>query len=76
MKIEIKLITTRPETIDGFPLVLEISHQNKRKSKRLAFCKNTHFILDGKTISEKHPDYSADRKGFVIWKDLIEERLT
>jgi hypothetical protein len=21
-------------------------------------------------------DYSADRKGFVIWKDLIEERLT
>ena len=21
-------------------------------------------------------DYSADRKGFIIWKDLIEERLT
>ena len=21
-------------------------------------------------------DYSADRKGFIIWKDLIEERIT
>jgi len=57
MKIEIKLITTRKETSEGFPVVLEISHQNKRKSKHICFCKDKHFIQDGKNISEKHPDY-------------------
>jgi integrase len=57
MKIEIKLITSRKETAEGFPLVVEIAHQNKRKSKTIAFCKENHFIQDGKTISEKHPDY-------------------
>ena len=27
-------------------------------------------------FSRVHHDYSDDRKGFVIWKDLLEERLT
>lgn len=57
MKIEIKLITTRKETSEGYPVVMEISHQNKRKSKHICFCKDKHFIQDGKNISEKHPDY-------------------
>jgi hypothetical protein len=38
MKIEIKLITKRKETFEGFPLVIKISHQNKRKSKTVSFC--------------------------------------
>jgi hypothetical protein len=57
MKIEIKLVTSRKETAEGFPLVVEIAHQNKRKAKTITFCKENHFIKDGKTISEKHPDY-------------------
>lgn len=57
MKIELKLITSRKETINGYPLVIEVAHQNKRKSKNICFCKINHFIKDGKTISEKHPDY-------------------
>lgn len=57
MKIEVKLIKTRKETAEGFPVVLEISHQNKRKTKHICFCKDKHFIQDGKNISEKHPDY-------------------
>jgi hypothetical protein len=57
MKIEIKLVTSRKETEDGFPLVVEIAHQNKRKSKTIAFCAANHFIQDGKTISSRHPDY-------------------
>lgn len=59
MKIEIKLILSRKETSEGFPLVVEISHQNKRKSKTLTFCKASHFIAEGKTISDKHPDYDV-----------------
>jgi len=57
MKIEVKLVKSRKETTKGFPVVLEISHQNKRKSKHICFCKDKHFIQDGKNISEKHPDY-------------------
>lgn len=53
MKIEIKLITSRRESLEGFPLVVEIAHQNKRKSKTIDFCKVNHFIQDGKTISSK-----------------------
>jgi len=59
MKIEIKLITSRKESSEGFPLVVEIAHQNKRKSKTIAFCAAAHFIQDGKTISSKHPDYDV-----------------
>ena len=58
MKIEIKLITSRKESVEGFPLVVEIDHKNKRKSKTIAFCKDNHFIQDGKTISSRHPDYN------------------
>lgn len=57
MVIEIKLFKSKNETAEGFPLVVQISHQNKRKTKTIAFCKENHFIQDGKTISEKHPDY-------------------
>jgi integrase len=59
MKIEIKLVTSRKETAEGFPLVVEIAHQNKRKAKTITFCKENHFIKDGKTISDKHPDYDV-----------------
>ncbi|MNQ88959.1 hypothetical protein D3C85_1042500 [compost metagenome] len=34
-----------------------VSHQGKRKRKNIAFCSEKHFIQDGSTISEKHPDY-------------------
>jgi hypothetical protein len=57
MKIEVKLITTRSEKVEGFPLIVEISHRNIRKTKTIAFCHEKHFIVDGATISEKHPDY-------------------
>jgi hypothetical protein len=59
MKIEIRLITSRNETPEGFPLVIEISHQKKRKQKTLCFCLNKHFNQDQKTISVKHPDYDV-----------------
>jgi hypothetical protein len=32
--MKIKLITTRSEKIEGFPLIIEISHRNIRKTKR------------------------------------------
>ncbi|MHC0441578.1 tyrosine-type recombinase/integrase [Flavobacterium sp. 3-210] len=59
MKIEIKLLTAKKETAEGYPLVVEISHQNKRKQKTLCFCKEKHFLRDGKTVSSKHPDYDV-----------------
>jgi hypothetical protein len=59
MKIEFKLLTSRKETPEGFPLVVEIAHQNKRKSKTIAFCLEKHFNLDNKMITEKHPDYDV-----------------
>lgn len=59
MKIEIKLFDHEKETAEGFPLVVQISHQGKRKRKNLGFCKPQHFIVDGSTISEKHPDYDV-----------------
>lgn len=59
MKIEIKLVTSRKETVEGFPLVVEIAHQNIRKSKTLAFCLEKHFNQDNKMINEKHPDYDV-----------------
>lgn len=57
MKIEFKLITTREENPEGFPLVIEIAHQNKRKQKTICLCKINHFVAANKMISEKHPDY-------------------
>lgn len=57
MTIELKLFSSEKETPEGFPLALMIRHQNNRKRKNLAFCKESHFIQNGNTISEKHPDY-------------------
>ncbi|MCG9792516.1 tyrosine-type recombinase/integrase [Flavobacterium algicola] len=59
MKIEIKLFDNEKETGQGFPLAVSISHQGKRKRKNIAFCQSKHFLVDGKTISEKHPDYDT-----------------
>jgi len=59
MKIEIKINKYEKETPDGFPLVVQISHQNKRKAKTLAFCLEKHFNQDNKMINEKHPDYDV-----------------
>jgi hypothetical protein len=59
MKIDIKLFDNEKESPEGFPLALQISHQGKRKRKNIAYCKGNHFIKDGKTISEKHPDYDV-----------------
>jgi len=59
MVIEIKLLKSKKETPEGFSLVVQIAHQNKRKTKTIAFCKEEHFIIDGKTISDKHPDYDV-----------------
>jgi len=39
MVIEIKLFNSKNETAEGYPLVVQISHQNKSKSKTIAFCK-------------------------------------
>ncbi|WP_121365109.1 hypothetical protein [Flavobacterium limicola] len=36
MKIEIKLVTSRKEIEDGFPLVVEIKRHNKRESKTIS----------------------------------------
>lgn len=57
MKIEIKLIASRKETAEGFPMVIEISHQNKRKAKTICYCKENHWMVTAKMITEKHPDY-------------------
>jgi len=59
MKIEFKLLTARKETPEGFQLVVEIAHQNKRKQKTICFCKANHFVAANKMISEKHPDYDV-----------------
>jgi hypothetical protein len=45
--------------LKGFLLVVEIAHQNKRKSKTIAFCAANHFIRGEKMISSKHPDYDV-----------------
>ncbi len=57
MVIEVKLLKSKNETSEGFPLVVKVSHKDKRKQKVIAFCKENHFIADGKTISSKHPDF-------------------
>jgi hypothetical protein len=59
---------------------LNITQQFKSVLKRL----NT-FRTDGRQAFIENPpnnlsrilhDYSAERKSFIIWKDLLEERLT
>ena len=57
MKIEIKLLRAKKETEEGFPLVVEIAHQNIRKQKTISFCKDAHFSEDAKMVLPKHPDY-------------------
>lgn len=57
MKIEIKLIRSKKETAEGFPLVVELSHQGKRKQKTIAFCKDNHFSEEAKLVTSRHPDY-------------------
>lgn len=59
MKIEIKLLRAKKETAEGFPLVVELSHQGKRKQKTIAFCKSSQFSEDGKIVTSKHPDYDV-----------------
>lgn len=59
MTIEIKLFLNEKETPEGFPLAVMIRHQTSRKRKNIAFCHEKHFIVDGSTISEKHPDYDT-----------------
>jgi hypothetical protein len=44
MKIEVKLITTRSEKVEGFPLIIEISHRNIRKQND-SFCHEKHLLL-------------------------------
>ena len=57
MKIEFKLLRAKKETLKGFPLVVEISHQGKRKQRTICFCKDNQFSEDSKMITAKHPDY-------------------
>jgi Phage integrase SAM-like domain len=59
MVIEIKLLKNKTETPEGFPLVVEVAHQNKRKQKKLCFCKENHFLPNDKMISTRHPDYDV-----------------
>ena len=59
MVIEIKLLKNKKETPEGFPLVLEVAHQNKRKQKKLCDCKENHFLPNEKMISARHPDYDV-----------------
>jgi hypothetical protein len=40
-------------------LIIEISHRNIRKTKTIAFVMKSIIIVDGSTISEKHPDYDV-----------------
>jgi hypothetical protein len=42
-----------------------------RKDGRQIFIKNAPY-----NFSRILHDYSDERKGFIIWKDLIEERIT
>ena len=57
MKIELKLLTARKQTSEGFPLVFEISHKNVRRMKTIAYCESKFFIVDHKMISNRHPDF-------------------
>lgn len=59
MKIEVRLNTNKPELADGFPLVIYVSHQGKRKEKILCYCKESHFLPNDKMISTRHPDYDV-----------------
>jgi hypothetical protein len=59
MVIEIKLLRNKIETPEGFPLVVEVAHQNKRKQKKLCCCKENHFLPNDKMISTRHPDYDV-----------------
>lgn len=57
MTIELKLLSSKKETPDGFPLVFEISHKNVRRQISVGFCFPEHFLKDEKSISRHHPHY-------------------
>lgn len=59
MTINLKLQRAKKEYPEGFALVFEISHQDKKKIKTIGYCKDEHFLEDGKMISSKHPDYDV-----------------
>jgi hypothetical protein len=58
----------------GLPAMLKLIDEDLntiRNKGRQSFLENAPI-----NFSRVHHDYSDDRKGFVIWKDSLEERLT
>lgn len=59
MTIKFKLLTHEPETNDGFPLNIVISHKGKKKTKKIAFAFPGQWLDDEQMISVKHPDHDV-----------------
>lgn len=57
MTIEIKILTEKSDTGEGFPLVVRVSNKGKRKQKIVAHSKVKHFNEQMQLVNEDHPDY-------------------
>jgi hypothetical protein len=57
MKIDFKILKTKKETAEGFMVVLEVAHQNKRKQKTICHCHLDHWDKKRKLIDPDHPDF-------------------
>ncbi len=57
MTIEIKILTEKSDTGEGFPLVVRVSNKGKRKQKIVAHSKLKHFSEQMQLVTEDHPDY-------------------
>jgi len=56
MTIEIKLLTDKADTGEGFPVVVRVSNKGKRKQKIVAHSKINHFNEQMQLVTDDHPD--------------------
>lgn len=58
MTINIKLLTHKTETPEGFPLVLMITDKGKQKQEKLGYSHIHHFNASEQIVLKKHPDHA------------------
>lgn len=57
MEINLKILKSKIPNDDGYPIIFEISHQNKRRQIEMGRCQLDHFLPDEKSISRRHPHF-------------------
>lgn len=65
MTINFNILDKEKETAKGFPVVILIRHQNKRKKRIFCHAKLNQFSKESQLVTEKHPDYD-----FLIYRML------